>query len=50
VNRYSWLGDRLIEYATLYEDGLLEVTFGEKAEKTLSNVFRDIEFKKDLSP
>ena len=49
-NIWVSLEDKQIEYATLYEDGLLEVTFGEKAEKTLSNVFRDIEFKKDLSP
>jgi hypothetical protein len=41
--------DKQIEHATLYEDGLMELAFGEKSEKTLVNVFREITFQKVLT-
>ena len=43
------LQDKQIEYATLYEDGLMEMVFKGQTEKTLINVFREITFKKVLT-
>lgn len=48
-NIWVSLEDKQIEHATLYEDGLMELTFGEKTEKTLVNVFREITFQKVLT-
>lgn len=48
-NIWVSLEDKQIEHATLYEDGLMELAFGEKAEKTLVNVFREITFQKVLT-
>jgi len=48
-NIWVSLEDKQIEHATLYEDGLMELAFGEKAEKTLVNVFREITFQKALT-
>jgi len=48
-NIWVSLEDKQIEHATLYEDGLMELAFGEKSEKTLVNVFREITFQKVLT-
>ena len=48
-NIWVSLQDKQIEYATLYEDGLLDMKFSGQEEKTLINVFREINFKKDIS-
>lgn len=48
-NIWVSLEDKQIEHATLYEDGLMELAFGEKTEKTLVNVFREITFQKVLT-
>jgi len=47
-NIWVSLEDKQIEYATLYEDGLLDMKFSGQDDKTLINVFRDIKFKKDI--
>ena len=46
-NIWISLEDKQIEFAALYEDGLLEMTSTGQNEKTLVNVFRDITFEKD---
>jgi hypothetical protein len=38
--------DKQIEYATLYEDGLMEMVFSGQSEEVLMNVFREITFQK----
>lgn len=48
-NIWVSLEDKQIEHATLYEDGLMELAFGEKSEKTLVNVFRELTFQKVLT-
>lgn len=45
-NIWVSLQDKQIEYATLYEDGILEMVLPDSQEKTLVNVFRDISFSK----
>ena len=43
------LEDKQIEGASLYEDGLTELMFSGKSDKTLVNVFREITFQKRLT-
>lgn len=40
------LKDKQIEFARLYEDGILDMQFAGKEENTLINVFREIKFNK----
>jgi hypothetical protein len=44
------LEDKQIEFATLYEDGLMEIAPESSTKKTIINVFREMVFEKVLPP